>query len=78
MTKAAFEKIAEGLREAICHAHADTAWMDVGEDIARRHQENVLAMINELGQTPEQALRGNIVWLAAEIMRLRTNPPETE
>lgn len=25
---------------------ADAAWMDAGEDIARRHQENVLAMIN--------------------------------
>ncbi len=43
--------------------------IEIGEKIAADHVACVLAMINDLGASTEQALRGNQVWLATQIMK---------
>lgn len=43
-------------------------YMDVGTAIAEKHKKNVLELIEKFGATPEKALEGCIVSLAADIM----------
>jgi len=47
--------------------------IEIGEKIAADHVACVLAMINDLGASTEQALRGNQVWLATQIMKALEN-----
>ena len=43
--------------------------IEVGMQIAAKHQHAVLEMIRRLDMTPEEALLGNRVWLATQIMK---------
>lgn len=48
--------------------------LEIGRQIAEKHMKNVLMFINELGTTPQQALEGNLVALAADIMIALDDP----